>query len=175
MAKLPGKKQIQTALEVLVSQNLWSSGRAADLEWFQFGQRRTVTGFKGGIKEVGEYALHVQCSWRIRRGNSVIVGSHDLYHPADEMSDAREFDWQVLGTTRRDKRIADLFENETRQFVVTKVEVREAASFTLFLEDGYAIDVFPDDSLSHEHWRIFRPYRDEPHFVVSGRGICEDG
>jgi hypothetical protein len=45
-------KQVQKALEVLVGQPLWSSGRAADLEWFHFGQRRTVNGVRGDTTPV---------------------------------------------------------------------------------------------------------------------------
>jgi hypothetical protein len=59
------REQIQNALDVLIGEPLWSSGRAADLEWFHFGQRRTVKGFRGEAKEVGAHALHVQCAWRI--------------------------------------------------------------------------------------------------------------
>ena len=61
--------------------------------------------------------------------------------------------------------------HETRQFSVRQVEVRNAGSFTLFLDDGYALDVFPDDSSSAEYWRLFKPYVDAPHFVVSGKGL----
>jgi hypothetical protein len=74
------KEQIRRALDSLIGTALWSSGRAADLEWFQFGERRTVT-TGGRTKEVGEYALHVQCGWRIRRGDQVVVGGRDLYYP----------------------------------------------------------------------------------------------
>ena len=166
------KKQVQHALEVLVGQPLWSSGRAADLEWFQFGPRRTVTGARGTTKEVGEYALHVQCAWRIRRGDQVIVGARDFYHSPDENdSSVEDFDWQALGANRRDHRIQELFQNETRQFMVREVRAGEAGSFTLILDHGYALDVFPDDSLSGEHWRIFKPSAEEPHFVVTGKGI----
>jgi hypothetical protein len=165
-------KQVQKALEVLVGQPLWSSGRAADLEWFHFGQRRTVKGARGNSKEVGEYALHVQCAWRIRRGDQVIVGGRDLYYPPEESDGPIEdFDWDVQGANRRDKRIAELFQNETRQFLVREVEVGAAGEFTIILDGEYALDVFPDNSLSDEHWRIFKPSVEEPHFVVTGKGL----
>src|SRR4051794_40325296 len=38
------REQIRKALDVLIEKPLWSSGRAADLEWFAFGERRTVKG-----------------------------------------------------------------------------------------------------------------------------------
>jgi len=166
------KTQVQEALSVLIGQPLWSSGRAADLEWFQFGPRKTVQDSRGDKREVGEYALHVQCAWRIRQGNQIVVASRDLYSPPEESDDRPDnFNWDVQGGNRRDKRIAELFLGETRQFMVQKVEVGAAGSFTIGLEDAYALDVFPDDSLSGEHWRIFKPYADEPHFVVTGKGV----
>ena len=166
------RTQVQKALEVLIGEPLWSSGRAADLEWFQFGQRRSVKDVRGDTKEVGEYSLHVQCAWRISHGDQVIVGSRDLYYPPEEIDDPPDdFDWDVQGANRRDKRIAQLFENETRQFLVRQVEVGAAGSFTIVLDDDYALEVFPQDSLSGEHWRIFRPYVEEPHFVLTGKGL----
>jgi hypothetical protein len=166
------KKQIQKALDVLIGQPLWSSGRTDDLEWFQFGQRRTVKSRRGDAKEVGEYALHIQCAWRIRHGDQVVVGGHDLYYPPEERDDRPEdFDWEVLGANRRDRRIAELFQNETRQFLAGKIEVGEAGSFTILFDDEYALDVLPDDSLSDEHWRLFKPSSEEPHFVVTGKGL----
>jgi hypothetical protein len=142
------------------------------LEWFQFGQRRTVKSALGGAKQVGEYALHVQCAWRIRHKGQVIVGSRDLYYPPEEGVDRpADFDWDVQGANRRDKCIGQLFQTETRQFLVLEVEVGEAGSFTIILADDYALDVFPDDSLSGEHWRIFKPYAEEPRFIVTGHAV----
>lgn len=77
----------------------------------------------------------------------------------------------MQGANLRDKRIAALFQNETREFLVVKVEAGAAGSFTLLLDDGYALDVFPDDSLGSEHWRLFKPYAAQKHFVVTGEGI----
>ena len=164
------REQIQEALGVLIGAPLWASGRAADLEWFAFGQRRTVKGFRGDAKEVGEYALHVHCAWRIRRGDQVVIGSGDLYVPAEESDNKPEdFDWEVQGASRRDKCIAELFQNETRQFLVKQVQVGEAGSFSIVLDSEYVLDVFPDDSLSDEHWRIFKPSSEATQFVVSGK------
>src|SRR6266849_3470580 len=112
------------------------------------------------------------CVARIRHGDQVVVGNSDLYVPHEESGDQQEnFDWEVLGASRRDKRIAELFQNETRQFVVQQVQVGDAGSFTIILDSDYALEVFPNDSLSDEHWRMFKPSSDEPHFLVSGKGL----
>jgi hypothetical protein len=166
------KEQVQNALNALIGQPLWSSGRAADLEWFQFGRRHTVKDRRGDTREVGEHALHVQCAWRIRQDGKVIVASRDLYYPAEEGVERPEnFDWTVQGSNLRDKRIAHLFQNETREFQVREVMAGEAGSFTILFEANYALEVFPDDSQTGEHWRIFKPYTREPHFVVTGNGL----
>jgi len=82
-----------------------------------------------------------------------------------------DFNWEPLGSNRRDKRIAALFQGETRQFLVRRIEVGEAGRFRILLDNDYALDVFPDDSLSDEHWRISNPYVEGPHFVVTGKGL----
>jgi hypothetical protein len=166
------RTQVQEALNVLIGQPLWSSGRAADLEWFQFGRRKIVQDSRGDRREVGEYALHVQCAWRIRQEDHIVVASRDLYDPPEESDDRPDnFNWDVQGGNRRDKRIAELFLGETRQFLVQMVEVGAAGSFTIGLDGDYALDVFPDDSSSGEYWRIFKPYAKEPHFVVTRKGL----
>ena len=101
----------------------------------------------------------------------MVVGSRDLYNPPQESDDLENFDWEVQRANRRDRGIAELFQNETRQFMVRDVEVSEAGAFTISFDDEYALDVFPDDSLSGEHWRIFKPSAEEPHFVVTGEGL----
>ena len=165
------RDEIEKALRLLVGLPLWSSGRAADLQWFQFGQRRSVKGFRGDTKVVGDYALHVQCAWHVTRNDEIIVGSRDLYYPPDETTDEpSDFDWEH-SPNRRDTRIAELFNNETRKFFVRQVQVRDAGSFAVVLDEGYVLDVFPHDSLPGEHWRLFRPSTDDPHFVMTGKGL----
>jgi hypothetical protein len=111
---------------------------------------------------VGALDAEIKLSW-------VVVISTIHRKKSDGPMD--DFDWDVQGANRRDKRIAELFQNETRQFLVRKVEVGEAGGFTIIFDDEYALDVFPDDSLSDEHWRIFKPSAEEPHFVVTGKGL----
>src|SRR5579859_5778257 len=61
------------ALKRLLDLPLWAIGRAGSLEWFQFGSKRIVSTLRGGTKEVGEFALHLDCPWRLTdsAGNSV--------------------------------------------------------------------------------------------------------
>lgn len=166
--------QLKEAVLLLVGKSLWACGRAADMATFAFGQRRRAPDRHGGEREVGEYALHVQCAWRITRNDQVVVGSRDLYYPADydDVNEGMppEFDWE-RDPNRRDKLLVSLFKNGTRKFNVKEVAVGSAGSLHIELDDGYCLDVFPDDSLDHERWRLFRPGVDEPHLVVTATGI----
>jgi len=159
------KAEIHEALSALVGKPLWSSGRAG-LQWFQFGDRRVVTGFDGDVKEVGEYALHVQCAWSMTCHNRVLVASGDVYEQgiADSTGSRNT-------ATRLHERVRQLFQGETRLFVPEQIEVGEAGGFRILFAEGYALLVMPDNSTDDEHWRLFRPYDEGPHFVVTGAGL----
>ena len=98
------KTDIEAALRPLTSLPLWGSHRAADLQGFQFGSRHPATTHKGKATLVGDYALHVQCPWRIVRGNQIVTGSGDVYYPAgdDPYDEPEGFRWDVSGANRRD-------------------------------------------------------------------------
>ena len=46
---------------VLTEQVLWGATRAAETLCLQFGKRRRLKSKRGVVREVGDYALHVQC------------------------------------------------------------------------------------------------------------------
>jgi hypothetical protein len=168
------KNEVEQALGPLVSLPLWALGRSVDLAWFEFGSRRSVKGSKGIEKEVGDYALHVQCAWRITHSEKVIIGCGDIFSVPQESTEPipGDFDWQK--GNRFDRIAADLLQNESLTLVVLSVNASDAGSFSIGLQDGYNLEVFPDHSESGEHWRFFKPYTAEPHFVFSGRGFQQE-
>lgn len=167
------KEKIQRATAPLVGMRLWAAGRAADLLWLHFGERHTVNDFRGNPKEVGEFALHLQCAWRIVQGDKVMVASRDLYYPAGSGSDSKEvppgFNWDVQGANRLDERLPQFFQHASLH--VVHIEAGHAGVLQIFLGNDTVLEVFPDDSFDGEHWRLFRPYVEEHHFVVGGAGV----
>jgi hypothetical protein len=159
---------IQRSISALVGLPLWAVGRAADLAWFEFGDRRTVLGKE---QLVGDYALHIQCPWRMTLGDKIITGRGDIFCTPEESEEPNptDFDWQT--GNRFDRIVAVLFDHESRQFTVQGVQAGDAGSLVLELEDGYKLEVFPHDSEGGEHWRFFKPYSTDPHFVYSGTGL----
>jgi hypothetical protein len=79
--------EILKHLKPLIGLKLSIARRAASLSNFQFGPVRAVDG-----GTLGEYALHVDCPWRIERPHGIMTGWLDLWEPAEETPD---FDWQT--------------------------------------------------------------------------------
>lgn len=103
-----------------------------------------------------------------------MVGSRDLYYPAGcTTTEVPEgFKWDVQGANRLDERLERFFQDAA--LFVVHAEAGAAGAFHLFLGNEISLEVFPDDSFDTEHWRLFRPYIDQPHFVVGGNGILEE-
>ncbi len=167
------KIQVEDALKVIIGKIFWGAGRAGEIQWFQFGNKQVIVTERETIKEVGEYALHVQCAWRITSPKGIFVGSQDKYLPANDSNEqADDFDWDQPGVNRCDDRISMLFNGrESHTLLVKNVSADSYGGFCLNLSDNFSIEVFPDLSLDDECWRLFQPYKNGPHFIVTGEGI----
>ena len=78
-------ESIGLALRPVVGRSLIQSRRIVDLQAFGFGEwiRRPAVGRKAPrFVDVPEFALHVQCRWRIVRDGSIVVGSADIFWPS---------------------------------------------------------------------------------------------
>src|SRR5437764_5129101 len=94
------KKTLEETLKVLVGLPWWAIGRVVDLVWLEFGQRRRVRTFRGTWKLVGDWALHLQCSWRIGGPQGLIVASDDRFCPAGDPNKApKKWKWDTLDQT----------------------------------------------------------------------------
>jgi hypothetical protein len=160
---------IQQALTPLVGLPLRSVGRTAILLWLDFGEMHEVAGHAGGTKTVGDWAIQVQCSWRLCRRGRIEVAYRDYYFSPE--GDALD-DWVTPGKSRFDH-IAQVLSSkfETSPPVVRSFTTDDVGGFSLALSGDYRLDVFPDDSNSddyseHWHWRLFAPGSDKEHFVV---------
>lgn len=165
------RHKIETALQPLVGKNLWGSGRAGDVQWFHFDDPNAVPA-RAGVKQVGEYAIHVTCSWRIVDAGQIVVASRDRYYPTgDPWEEEPGFKWDVVGANRCDARTSEFLSTNYGRLKVGSITVDDVGSLSIGLSETARLDVFPDDSLESEYWRLFRPGEDEQHFVVTGSGI----
>jgi hypothetical protein len=143
----------------------WSLSSYACLQVFGFGETRPRD---GGM--VAEYSLHVQCPWRLVRNGSVICGSFDRFI---ESAGGNPLDSILMRLFDNTKHGRMPLENKTGDFVVQEVEADGFGGFTLRLSPDYELSVFPAGSAS-EHWRLFQPGLETPHFVVEAGSVSKD-
>lgn len=132
--------------------------------WLHFGEMREVSVRGGGTNTVGDWAIHVQCPWRISRSGRIVIAYHDFYCSPDGVT---LHDWHVFGKSRFDSTaIALSAEIGTTPPIVASVQSDDVGGFSVRLSGNYRLDVFPDDSAeTSEHWRVFQPGVGTPHFV----------
>jgi hypothetical protein len=150
---------IENALAPLVGLSLQCIGRAADLVWVHFGELRKIHDQHAGSRTVGEWALHLQCAWRLTLPPAIIIGREDLHYAAEGIE---PYDWDTDGEHEsRFDRIATSLNQDfaTSPSRVSTVLADALGGFTLRLDGGSCFDVFPAISTASksEHWRIFRP------------------
>ena len=140
---------IKESIGRLLGLPLWRIGRAG-IVWFQFGDRRVVPAVRGGSKEVGEFALHLGCPWRLVGSDGELLASDDS-------------DLDVLAKLA------------SPPFLCSTVRSCEGGAFVLGFAGGERLHVEPDDLECEEYWRLFQPYSGEPHLVVGPAGIDPEG
>jgi hypothetical protein len=168
------REATKSKLDKLVGLNLRYAGRASNLFWLGFGEKILVTR-RGKKEEVAEYALHIQCSWRIAKGYKIIVGSQDFYSPRTGLENENEhFEWNIQGNNRFDERIESFIKDINEHTIVERVDSDEVGGLKIFLSQGYLLEVFPNTSEDDEYsefWRLFNRKEGSPHFVVTGNGV----
>jgi hypothetical protein len=155
------REPIFAAVTALEGLRMWGSGRAVDMEMFAFGRRLPRQRGDGSQHEVGEYALHVECGWRIWHEGRTHVGSRD------------DFDSMSSDEGDRDRMLRELFERE--DMVVLTVHTGSAGHLLIRFENGSELEVLPDRGTSEgepaENWRFFAPGSDAPHLVCYSNGF----
>ena|SRR5688572_28183492 len=174
------KVRIEVHLRPLVGQKLSVARRAADMRGFHFGR---VNVEEGGDRSYGEFALHIQCPWRLEGLNGIVTGRTDLWIPAEPSENIDWDSWDYENNPNlQDRRIGELpgvydpktrsFINETEYLVVENVEADDFGGATLSLSGGYRLVIFPSGSAG-EDWRLLKPHTGQRHLVVSGGAVEE--
>jgi hypothetical protein len=171
--------EIRTALSPLRGLPLWDAGRAATMLWLTLGGRVHGPTTRDPDRITGDYAVHLQCPWRISGRSGIVVGSADMYVPADPDLPEWEFDPERPGNAVADRELRGWIDRYAhRPLAVIGIEADRCGGFSLELSEGFAFEVFPDlsrtDPKYGEYWRVFQPARETRHFVMRGTGPRRD-
>lgn len=158
------------AFEVLVGLRLSIVRRVVDMLVLHFGTVRPA-----GDGTVGDFALHVQCPWRIDGPGYALVGSSDLGRyagPAPRPANWSYEDGNSLQDWGFDELIGS-YDETTRSWynmgdrlAVTATLLSLRGDVKLYLSSGHTLLLFPDGR-AREAWRFFAP-GDEHHLVSPG-------
>jgi hypothetical protein len=164
---------VEVQIAKLITMPLLDMGRAGNLVWVHFGvERQIVSELTGKTKSVGDYALHIQCPWRLMKDSKVRVGYSDLGQPASSPElDGREQDGVVdlSEHTAIDEAIPMIRQDlaQTR-ILVSHVQMSDVGDLRFVLTDQWELSVFVATGRASEQWRLFQPGQDVLHLVQTG-------
>ena len=166
--------QITAGLQAIVGQPMGGCWRAANMQIFEFGPRRTYLNREGEEVEGSDLRLHVQCRWRLVEATGILFGRDDLLRPADDSISPDDFDWDeqesVLDVAQRDWFAS--YRAEPLHVVAAVGDVY--GGFRITLEQDVVLEAFPCDSDRgeySEHWRLLDDRNEGSHFVITGYGV----
>lgn len=161
--KQEDKKIISEQVNTLIGKKLSKIGRAAAMAWFSFLSNQEK-----------EYALHLQCGFRIRTNDATLIANLDMFEPTQSLEDSPSFDWDTFnwdtqGFNRYDEWTTKYNKDMGNQVFVESVDVNSFGDFTIKCNHGIIIEVFAN-AATGECWRFFER-KAENHLVVSAQGI----
>ncbi|MCC3868989.1 hypothetical protein [Terrisporobacter mayombei] len=125
-------------------------GRCSDMIWISFGKELLVRNYRNEEVKKSEYALHIQCPFRISRNNKILLSNYDIYTLIEgSIND----DWDVIGNNRYDKIVNGIL-LPMLPLKVNKVNYSEIGDIEILLEDNIVINIFVNSSDLVEEWRF---------------------
>ena len=156
--------------EELVGKSVCKIGRAAAMCWIHFGWPMEIE-LLGRKRVLGEFALDLDCPWRIRNSSGGIeLGSADMFVPTSRHVLDEDFNWDVQGNNLFDEKAKLLFP-EGSQITVTAVGLSGNCDLTITFSNGLCLESFVNTSSQEECWRLFMPGLEHGDLVVTGVGI----
>lgn len=139
---------------------------AGDCTMFDFGLTNpNIT--RRGIVYFSDYALHVQCGWRLTQGERIVAGYADLF----EQSRVGESNGDDLLT----ERLAEL-NHMTERLVVRNARITTCFTLTIDFQDNFLLEILPQSSCTSqelEFWRLFESVTAGKHIVAYGKGFLD--
>lgn len=139
----------------IIDCEIFDIGRASDMCWIIFTS--------GDSQEY--YSLHLQCPWRIRKENNILLSNLDIYELS--MDYGEECEWDDKKKNVFDEIIIQ--QDKWKDKKVEKIIVTEVYDLKIILSDIIVIECFVNHSRD-ECWRFFKKGGKE-HLTITGAGI----
>ena len=127
-----------------------------------------------------KYVLHIECFYRIRIGERLILTYNDeFYAPNGEMLTRKEIKKSQKKFYKNSylEHSFEEFKFLTKEAVVSSIEINEVGDLCISFDNGVLIEAFLDCmGQNNEFYRFFEYQSDSPHYVVknlSGKTILQ--
>ena len=138
------------------------------------GDMKSKIDKKGESVSVPQYALHIQCAYRIVDRNKVVVSNLDMFGVNSSTEWTENFDWDVDGVNLYDEKTSAINKDISEaEVLIENVKASPYGDVDIFLSNGWIIQIFVNYSSQYEAWGLFEVDSDTPHFVVTGQGVQE--
>jgi hypothetical protein len=154
--------------DALIGLKLSILRRAADMLVVHFGEVHKV---KNG--SVGDYALHIQCPWRLDGPKGTLTGRYDLFEYAGPGREPKDWSYEdgfslqdiVFDklTGGYDASTGSWF-NDRNRFIVGATSLSRQGDVRIDLSHNHTLLLFPDRT-AYEAWRFFKPGDRRDHLV----------
>lgn len=147
-------EEINKILLDLIGLPLTRTTRAANMECLKFG---TVyrTDKDGKKNNIGEFALHLTCPWRLTNETHIIVGSDDLYQQANETAEYDEdYNYHEFNANLRDIKLDKIISENKLSIVSANAD--KFGGLEICFNNNIKLTVFPDltSKADNEYWRL---------------------
>ena len=160
--------QLRQTLASLVGLPLTCLCRVADLTMWDFGVQNLVT-TKSGWKFFSDWAIHIQCAWRLLSSDAILVASEDITRSVagEPVSDLQ------AGATLLDYRLQTL-KLTGAALRVTSIESSHHTDLRIDFDRGLQLQILTLTSTRDsevEFWRLIEMSGAKRHFVAKPSGI----
>ncbi len=155
----------------LIGKKIYRVGRAAAMCWIHIGKPiKMMT--RGEMRVVGEYALHIDCPWRLltKDSSEIVLGSADIFCPSSSNEQDQNFVWDVQGNNLFDEKAERIF-SKLSEIIIQSAEMSPINDLTLTLSNGLLLQCYVNQSSDEECWRLFKPNQNAGDLIVTGQGI----
>lgn len=151
---------------VLKDQKLQGFGRASNMVWLHFGNVYETTNKLNMKVQKSEYALHVQCPWRLVNNNTgeIFVGSNDIYEQSGIAYKNKNADWETQGNSLFDDKVSELCVTAS-DIRVSNVRISRTSDLNITFSNNYQLQCFANSSSDVEYWRFISRSQSK-HFVA---------
>jgi hypothetical protein len=156
--------ELMSVFVQIIGNKLFDVGRTLDIAWIHLGEPRKQMKMSGEEILIGEFALHLQSSWRIRQGKDIITGRKDIFTTGKRKSS--RFLLSDYNSTLFDQRVKKLNDfNKLKQIVVKSINLDNPYVFSIEFSESIFLDIFSETSIESESWR-FLDFANNTHYVI---------